>query len=144
MRLRARLLALALLIAAAGCALTVDDAGARRAPAPTPWPARASGDIPDFVAAEAFLRSIVAPENNERAEARARASLERAGLGPEGEYWAEKDARRALDEIRPLDREAARLKNRHWPDPPGSVIRELERLQRRKDGYYAHSSEKLR
>lgn len=99
--------------------------------------------IPDHAAQEAFLRSLTADPDDEVGQQRARAFAEQTGLDPESVDALLLAAQEFVRKAKPLDDEANKIKDDHWPHPDATAMGRLAGLQGHKEALIAQTIGKL-
>lgn len=89
--------------------------------------------IPDHVAFELFLRSLIPnSETDERELRRVKLYARDAGLEEGEESWLLNAAREFGRQIGSLDKQAAEIKDRSWPKPSEVAMNQLTQLEARR------------
>ncbi len=89
--------------------------------------------IPDHVAFELFLRSLIPNfETDERELRRVKLYARDAGIEEGEEFWLLNAAREFGRQIGELDKQATAIKDKHWPRPSVSAMNQLTQLEERR------------
>jgi hypothetical protein len=89
--------------------------------------------IPDHVAFELFLRSLIPnSETDERELRRVKLYARDAGIEEGGEFWLLNAAREFGRQIGELDKQATVIKDRNWPKPSDAAMNQLIQLEARR------------
>jgi hypothetical protein len=106
--------------------------------------ATAPASIPDYVAYEFFIKSLISsPQEGAQGQRRTEAFAHQTGLENEDSQLLLMDAQAVYQEISSFDRRIREIKDQTWPNPPRPVWGQLKVIQKQKEDSIIQTVESL-